>query len=211
VTTTLPATIHIASEGKIERAELGPGSLQGTLFEREFQGLLSELAGKQVAKVNARSFSIYLIWHEALRLKLKADWLEPAHFQRVRVSPEVVTQVPTRVRPEVQEPAHWFNGEIGLMAEEGLHISALDEVYPDLKLAERITVARRETMRLGPGVREPAHFRQIAEDLINVRAGRRLGPGVQEPAHVRRPEELEREDALRLVTDIAAVFRRHGL
>jgi len=59
-------------------------------------------------------------------------------------------------------------------------------VYVDLKLGERVAVARRDTMKYVPGIREPAHFRQF--DKI-----------------------LEREDALKIIAELKAVIEKFGL
>ncbi|AJE02640.1 hypothetical protein [Geobacter pickeringii] len=113
---------------------MGDRNLQGTVFEREFTPLLKELAGKGVGKTAAGSYSLFLIWHEALKLKLKADWIEPAHF------------------------------------------------------------------------------RDILEEVIVARSGKQLVPGIREPAHFRRLAELlDREDALRLVAELTEVLKKYGL
>jgi hypothetical protein len=67
--------------------------------------------------------------------------------------------------PEVQEPAHWFDAGIALAKEEEILIPAIDEVYPELKLAERIALGRQERRFRIPGIREPAHFREILEGM----------------------------------------------
>lgn len=212
VTTTMPVIFHIGGDGKIEKVEFGTKALEGTIFEREFKGLFNELSGKQqVGKVSAGDYSIYLIWHEALKLKLKADWIEPAHFRKFRNRFDVFEEVGSRVRPEVREPAHWFDAGISLATEEEILIAAIDEVYTDLKLAERVSVARRETLKLPPGVREPAHFRDIFDKFADIQSARRLVPGVREPAHFRIEEILKREDAMQFLTDLSSVFHKYGL
>ena len=91
------------------------------------------------------------------------DWLEPAH-----------------VPPEVMEPAHWFDPGIEVAWQERIVIAVIDEVYPDLRLAELIASAKASVRRwVDPEVMEPAHFRQ--PDL---------------PAQVR--------------AEIEAVLKRHG-
>ncbi len=70
--------------------------------------------------------------------------------------------------------------------EEEILIAAIDEVYLDLKLANRVAVSRRESLQFVPGIREPAHFRQI-EEL------------------------LEREDATKLISELITVLKKYGL
>lgn len=216
VTTTLPVTFQIAEGGKIERVELGARNLQGTVFEREFAPIMKELTGKSPGKVAAGSYSLFLLWHQALKLKLKADWIEPAHFIPGRLR-DIVQQaqqaIPEELVPGVREPAHWFDAGITLAREEELLIAAIDEVYTDLKLAERVAVARRESLKYVPGIREPAHFRDILEDVIVTRGGaRQLVPGIREPAHFHKLSELlDREDAVRLVAELTEVLKKYGL
>lgn len=189
VTTTLPVQFKVADGGKIDRIEFAAKNLQGTLFEKEFAPLFQEIGDKKLDKVAAGSYKLFLIWHEALKLKLKTDWIEPAHF---RVSPRIPVQVAvaedlaSQLNPGVREPAHWFDAGITLDKEEEVMIAAIDEVYIDLKLANRVAVSRREGLQFVPGIREPAHFRQI-EEL------------------------LERDDATRLITELTSVMKKYGL
>lgn len=211
VTTTLPVTFQISEGGKVERVELGGKNLQGSIFEREFAPILKELSGKSVGKVAAGSYSLFLLWHQALKLKLKADWIEPAHF--VPGVREPAHLIPEQLIPGIREPAHWFDAEIVLAKEEEILIAAIDEVYADLNLAERVAVARRESLKYVPGIREPAHFRDILEDVIVARGGgRQLVPGIREPAHFHKLSELlDREDAVRLVAELTEVLKKYGL
>lgn len=213
VTTTLPVTMQISADGKIERVELGAQNLRGTVFEREFAPILKELAGTTPGKVAGGTYSLFFLWHEALKLKLKADWIEPAHFIPGRLRDIVQQAVPGELVPGVREPAHWFDAGITLAREESLLIAAIDEVYTDLKLAERVAVARRESLKYVPGIREPAHFREFLEEAIVTRSGgRQLVPGIREPAHFHKfAELLDREDALRLVAELTDVLKKYGL
>jgi hypothetical protein len=219
VTTSLPVTFQIAAGGKIERVELAAKNLQGTIFEREFAPILKEISGKSVGKVKAGSYSLFLLWHAALRLKLKADWIEPAHFIPDRIPEQFIPGIrepahftPEQLIPGIREPAHWFDAGIALAKEEEILIAAIDEVYTDLKLAERVAVARRESLKYVPGIREPAHFRDLIEDVIVARSGRQMVPGIREPAHFRKfAELLDREDAVRLVADMTEILKKYGL
>ncbi len=212
VTTTLPVTLQIAERGKIERVEFGAKNLQGTVFEREFAPVFKELAGKSAGKAAVGSYSILFLWHEALKLKLKVDWIEPAHFIPHRQRDIIQEAIPEELVPGVREPAHWFDSGIALGKEEELLIAAIDEVYADIKLAERIAVSRRENLKYVPGIREPAHFRDIIEDVLGGRSGRQLVPGIREPAHFRKfAELLDREDALKLVAELTDVLKKYGM
>jgi len=215
ITTTIPVTVHVSEESKIEKAELGSKGLKGTLFEREFDGLLKKLSGKPGDKIASGNYSLYLIWHDALKLKLRADWVEPAHFkvfQATSFQAAVAGEQLSQVRPEVREPAHWFDAGIALAEDEEILISAIDEVYGDLKLAERIAVARQESRQFIPGIREPAHYRNIIEDVLEMRDYQRLSPGIREPAHFRTLENLlEKADAQQMIAELKAVMTKYGL
>lgn len=189
VTTTLPVRLQFGEGGKIEKVEFAAKNLQGTLFEKEFVAVFKEISGKKLGKVAAGSYKLFLIWHEALKLKLKTDWIEPAHFRKIpgiQVQPAVSEELANQLNPGIREPAHWFDAGIALDREDEILIAAIDEVYADLRLASRVAVSRRESLKFVPGIREPAHFRQI-EDL------------------------LEREDAGRLINELTAVLKKYGL
>lgn len=81
------------------------------------------------------------------------------------------------------EPAHWFDPGQIIAGEEKVLISALDEVYPELRLGDRVAATRAEIV--GPGVREPAHFR--------------------------RPGQLESSKAAEVLAEMASVLRRFGM
>ena len=79
------------------------------------------------------------------------------------------------VRPEVREPAHWFDPGVLIAIEDAVVISAIDEVYPELRLAERIAADRLAIRRIRPEIMEPAHFhgsfgRRERDILSEVRA-----------------------------------------
>lgn len=241
VTTTLPVTMQITGDGKVEKIEFTAVNLKGTLFGNEFAPIFKEIAGNKKIKVTAGSYPLLLLWHEALKLKLKADWMEPAHFRTAlgtSLKDAVAGSLANQLNPGVREPAHWFDAGISLDSEEEILIAAIDEVYTDLKLAERVASARRESIKYIPGIREPAHFRAIVEDLIETRtgkqfapgiremvpfraiiedlietrAGRQFTPGIREMVPFRRFEELlEREDAAQLLSELSAVLKKFGL
>jgi len=161
VTTTIPVVLDVGEKGKVQNIMIGAERLQGTLFESELISTLGKLK-ESTLKVPPGKYSLYVVWFDALRLKLKTDWMEPAHFTRPKITiPELSRStgvLNAAVRPEVMEPAHWFDPQAVLQPEESVLISVIDEVYPELSLASRIT-AIREKIRVRPEVMEPAHFR----------------------------------------------------
>ncbi len=66
--------------------------------------------------------------------------------------------------PGVHEPAHFLDAAIQLTAEDTVVIAAIDQVYPELRLAERIATARTATrsVRVNPNVQERVQFRQVS-------------------------------------------------
>src|SRR5271169_3376458 len=180
VTTTLPVRIEIGEDGAVKGAQLDGSSLRGTLFEKELGPFVARLKDRKFSGVPAGTFRFYLIWYDALRLKLSRDWMEPAHVLQGLLNVFVAQPVETvAVRPEVREPAHWFDPGIAIAIEDAIVISAIDEAYPELRLAERIAADRLAIRQIGPGIREPAHPPYQERELL----ASRIGPGVREPAH----------------------------
>lgn len=169
VTTTLPVRIEVAENGTVKSAGLDGETLRGTLFEKELTPFVTTLNKRKFRGVPAGTFRFYLIWYDALRLKLRRDWMEPAHvLQGLLTSFAGQTTQAAAVRPEVREPAHWFDPGFALAIEDAVVISAIDEVYPELKLAQRIAADRLAIRRIRPEVMEPAHFAGLKErDLIS--------------------------------------------
>lgn len=220
VTTTLPVNLTVSNESMLTKIEFATKNLQESVFAQHFGRLFETIAKKppKLENVAVGSYQIFLIWHEALKLRLKHDWMEPAHFRNIEAiaaQSQIATSVAEKLNPGIREPAHWLDAGIALEAEESILISAIDEVYTDLKLAERIAVARRETLKLNPGIREPAHFRSIIEELMEARAvasapaPAALSPGIREPAHFRRL--LEREDFVKLLTELSQIMKQYGM
>jgi hypothetical protein len=164
VATTLPVVIEVGEEGKNIKIMMGAEHLNGTLFD---QAITEVLRGLPFTGLTAGRYQIYVLWHDALRLKLHADWMEPAHFHWMepahfgsdrfgRVSR--ASQAATAVRPEVREPAHWFDPGWALTVEEAVSISAIDVVYPELRLGNQIAAYRQlQRQMIRPEVKEPAH------------------------------------------------------
>jgi len=166
VTTTLPVQVHVAEQGAVKTVQLDGEALRGTIFENELKGFLGQLTEKPFTGVPAGNYRFYLIWYNALKLKLRRDWLEPVHVLQgllgSLVSPAAVaTSATSLVRPEVREPTHWFDPGVIIAMEDAVVISAIDEVYPELRLAERISADRLAIRRIRPEVMEPTHFRDL--------------------------------------------------
>lgn len=160
VTTTLPVRIEIGDEGSVKNAYLDGAALRGTLFEKEVAPFVQSLRERKFKGVPAGSFRFYLIWYDALQLKLRRDWIEPAHVLQGLLNSLVTRPVafPGGVPPEVGEPVHWFDPGVAIAVEDAVVISAIDQVYPELRLAERIAADRLAIRRIRPEVMEPAHF-----------------------------------------------------
>ena len=195
VTTTIPVEVEVAG-GKIKSVRAAADNLKGTLFEKIASTIGSDsLPGK----VAANKYRLYLIWYKALKLRLRTDFMEPAHFRPGVREPahfQWGVQEPAHFPTGILEPAHWFDPGFAIAGEEAVVIHALDDVFPELKLAERVS-AQRQLARFGPGVREPAHFR----------------PEVREPAHP-RPEVLEpvhKSPLPEFLAELQALLRKHGL
>jgi hypothetical protein len=172
VTTTIPVHVTVEQHGAVKSVELDK-TLRGTMFEKAFGGMVGEFAGGVFGKASPGSYRFYLIWYDALALKLRRDWIEPAHVLQA-VASQVARQSLSRIDvasviPECCEPAQWFDPSITLAVEDVLSISAISQVYPELRLAERVSADRMLIRQIRPHVMEPVHFR----------------PEVREPAHFR--------------------------
>jgi hypothetical protein len=173
VTTTLPVTVEIPKRGEAVKWTVSE-PLKGSLFEK---AILEAVAGPSPdpwKAVSPGAYKLYLVWHDALKLKLRKDWLEPAHVGRHWLEPahflrpDILERIPeaVRVRPEVLEPAHWFHPRLTIPVEDQILISVIDEVYPELRLAERVFLTRELLRKLRPEVMEPAHFRPMERDIL---------------------------------------------
>jgi hypothetical protein len=203
VTTTIPVTLEVADERKAARWTMD-ASLKGSLFENKILGVIGDTKAETWKAVSPGSYKLYLVWYGALKLKLRKDWLEPAHFFGAEIR-ESISEA-TAVRPEVQEPAHWFVPGERLSVDEKVLISVIDEVYPELRLADRIAATRQVIRQVQPEVMEPAHLRPGSAATALREIGqllRRVKPDVMEPAHFR----LTERDFL---AEIESVLRKYG-
>jgi hypothetical protein len=199
ITTTLPVRAELEDKGKVRSLEIDNETARNTIFGTEFRPFLDELKGKPFQDVAAGSYRFYVIWYDALLLKLQWDIYEPAQVLASLVDmigqPTVQENI-AAVRPEVREPAHWFDPRVTLPFEDVVTISAIDKVYPDLRLTERIAANRMAVRNIAAHVREPAHFLEAAM----------VRPGVREPAHFRDPGSREN-----LLTELRAILQKFGM
>ena len=146
VATTLPVAVTVDDKGKVTAVTIG-GQFKGTLFERELAKAFTPLIGQKLAGVSPGTYQLYAIWQAALSLVLQHYWLEPAQPGTVLGTGDLQVQAFKRP-PGVHEPAHFLDAAIQLTAEDTIVIAAIDQVYPELHLAERIRGrARRDPAR----------------------------------------------------------------
>jgi hypothetical protein len=170
IMTTLPVTLKV--EGTKVSSMLVGENLRGTLFEHTFGEVLGGF-GVPEGGVADGSYSLYLIWYDALKLKLHTDWMEPAHVpgvERIDVSQRLRTDItevvnlrpgfgPASASLPTGSTAAWRSVQRGPGHQRHRRGS------PELRLVDRVKEARRVTAKaiLVPGIREPAHFRQLLE------------------------------------------------
>jgi hypothetical protein len=217
VTTTIPVEIDV-DNGKIKSTAVGADTgLKGTLFEKIAGVVGSDAVGGNVGN---GKYNVYLIWYPALKLRLRTDFMEPAHLGGSGGT--LGAAAASRLAPGVREPAHWFDAGVAISGEEAITIAAIDEVYPDLRLVERVSAARQARRGLiGPGIPEPAHIAQLAP---GVREPAHFVPGVREPAHfpgaqepahigpgVREPAHFQLSDRMaQFAQELSALMKKHG-
>ena len=185
VTTTLPVRVDVGEKGSVKTFEMDGEAIRNTIFGTEFRPLLDQLKGRTLANVSPGTYRFYLIWHDGLLLQLQWEIYEPAQVlaSLIDMFRQSAPSAALAARPEVQEPAHWFDPRIALPVEDLVTISAIDTVYSDLRLAERIAANRMAVRRIAAHVKEPAHFvrpdvREPAHFLQSL-----VRPEVREPAH----------------------------
>jgi len=146
VTTSLPVTFEIVKGGRVKSLSMGTEGLKNTLFEKAIQS--TGITEMTIPTLSPGKYETYLIWYEALRLRLKTDWMEPAHQAIPRrppltSHPEIMEPVHFPLRWDVMEPVHWFDPRKVIPDYESVLISVIDEVYPELRLVERIASSRQ--------------------------------------------------------------------
>lgn len=166
VASSIPVILEFSEGGRLKDVEIGADHLRGTLFE----AVVEVLKAGENLEVHSGKYNIYLIWYVALKLRLRKDWVEPAHFRPgFELTRAQTTAELGEIKWDVREPAHWFDPGIRMVLEDAIQIAALDEVYPELHLAERVAFNRYMAYRIvKPEVMEPAHFlrRPELEEII---------------------------------------------
>jgi hypothetical protein len=182
VTTTLPVRLEVAEGGAVKGVSFDGEALRGTIFEKELSGLLQGFTQKPFSGVPAGTYRFYLIWYDALNLKLRFDPFEKVHYLQSLLGSIVSQQgglhPPARVPvpPEPGEPPHWFDPGVAIAVEEVSVILAIDEVYPELRLAERIQAGRLAISRLRWGGWPP-----YPNEMVPVSYARRYDPNEMAP------------------------------
>ena len=102
-------------------------------------------------------------------------WKEPVHLKPGEIAASLQGEVASRFVGRVGghgEPVHWFDPGYVIAAEEAVLIHAIDEVYPELRLADRVAISRQAARGfVPPEVHEPAHFRQLERALESEKGG----------------------------------------
>jgi len=158
VTTTLPVVLEVSEGGKVAKdgVKMGAKNLQETIFSSGFKGVFEPMMAEQFSSVAAGTYRLQLIWLAALKLRLPCDWCEPAHLAAVE-NFRLASQAAVFDFGPV-EPAQWFDPGLLVSVEEAVLIHALDSVYPQLRLIERIGQIRASIRtKVGPHIPEPAH------------------------------------------------------
>ena len=255
VTTTVPVMLEVGEGGAIKSLVMGSESLKNTPFEKEITAVFDlKKKGEKKINVSAGVYNLALFWYDAVKLRLRTDWMEPAQpvyqlqseLMGMRQSPQSAQAMNQAIRSqhwmepvhhmpwmepvhphtpwtepvhhmpwmepvhphtpwmepvhypgcrpwlepahpvfqtaedfqkaveatataktfEHTEPVQYLNRVSQIIQEKSLLVSAIDEVYPELKLAERLNKAQYAMSptlplpppRAWPGVREPAHM-----------------------------------------------------
>ncbi len=175
VSTSVPVTLEVGEGGTVKSFNLSPDNLKDTIFEKELATALEPIKGDSIPGVSSGNYNINLLWFEALKLKLRTDWMEPVHYRYAMEpvhppqmepvhrphmepvhfkKPESVTDIKPEMglrsipRPWL-EPAHWFDPRMEISGEEAAVVSAIDQVYPELKLMDRAAASREAFRKAG--------------------------------------------------------------
>jgi hypothetical protein len=179
VTTSVPVTLEVGEGGTVKSFSVGMTNLKDTIFEKELSAAFEPMLSDSMPGVSSGNYSIYLLWFEALKLKLRTDWMEPVHYRysmepahppqmepvhrpqmepvhfkksesAANIQPEMAGQFGGRIPRPWLEPAHWFDPRAEITSEEATVMSAIDHVYPELKLMDRAAASREAFRKAGP-------------------------------------------------------------
>jgi hypothetical protein len=198
VVTSIAVTMNLDKGGTVSGVIVTDDKqLQDTVFIKALSKPLAMMKEKKFPKeIQPGQYHLYLFWYEALKLKLRTDWIEPAHlrvitpFDKLKFGSIAELQKSREriaVKPEVIEPVHWFDPWIKIDPEEAILINVIDEVYSDLRLIEKISKSRSRqfTREVSPNVIEPVHY-------------------------LRKGQELELEKIRELLTEINTMLQQYG-
>jgi hypothetical protein len=141
----------------------------------------------------------HTLWMEPVHYPGCRPWLEPAHpvFQTAEDFQKAVEATATAKTFEHTEPVQYLNRVSQIIQEKSLLVSAIDEVYPELKLAERLNKAQ---YAMSPTLPLPPP--------------RAVWPGVREPAHMMTASQWASsprpEPWMQIMAEIAQVLERYG-
>lgn len=131
VTVALPVSFEVGGKGTVRDLRLDDDNLRGTLFD---EGIVDALSGLTSLKdVSPGRHGIVAFWSDAVKLKLLRDWHEPAHE---------LADVMTWYRPIPRDPPQRTpDASLGrgqLPAKDAMLLAAVNEVYPEFRLSERV-------------------------------------------------------------------------
>jgi hypothetical protein len=277
VTTTVPVMLEVGDGGAIKSLVMGSESLKNTPFEKEITAVFDlKKKGEKKINVSAGVYNLALFWYDAVKLRLRTDWMEPAQpvyqlqseLMGMRQSPQSAQAMSQAIRSqpwmepvhthtpwtepvhhmpwmepvhphtpwmepvhypgcrpwlepahpvfqtaedfqkaveatataktfEHTEPVQYLNRVSQIIQEKSLLVSAIDEVYPELKLAERLNKAQ---YAMSPTLPLPPP--------------RAVWPGVREPAHMMTASQWASsprpEPWMQIMAEIAQVIERYG-
>ncbi len=277
VTTTVPVMMEVGEGGAIKSLVMGSESLKNTPFEKEIAAVFDlKKKGEKKINVSAGVYNLALFWYDAVKLRLRTDWMEPAQpvyqlqseLMGMRQSPQSAQAMSQAIRSqpwmepvhthtpwtepvhhmpwmepvhphtpwmepvhypgcrpwlepahpvfqtaedfqkaveatataktfEHTEPVQYLNRVSQIIQEKSLLVSAIDEVYPELKLAERLNKAQ---YAMSPTLPLPPP--------------RAVWPGVREPAHMMTASQWASsprpEPWMQIMAEIAQVIERYG-
>ena len=80
VTTTVPVMLEVGEGGAIKSLSMGSECLKSTALEKEIMVVFdAKKKGENKINVSAGVYNLALFWYEAVKLRLRTDWMEPAH------------------------------------------------------------------------------------------------------------------------------------
>lgn len=145
-------------------------------------------AAAQKSSISPGTYNLALLWYDAIKLRLRADWMEPAQPVYRLASELMGSQHPMHEMQaeakqpgfEHQEDARWLDRSRLIAMERAVLIAAIDEAYTELKLGERIGMFERNTSKPSP---DPWTQAMAEIGSILNRYGYQ-GQGVKEPVHM---------------------------